>query len=219
MNSRLKRKLSADYWRRKRRKVRRRATDHAYEAAVAALQPNDTCVDLGANIGDITAEMVASGATVHAFEPDPYAYSRLSERFGGRVNVVLVNAVAGLRNGQVQLYRTPGFADDPEMLSQSSSVFEDKLNVDSTTALLVTEVDVLRYLMEIGSDIAILKMDIEGAEVPILEKLLDHPVARRIALIFVETHETRIPSLTDRTNALRRGVRFLRHPRVYLDWR
>jgi len=55
--------------------------------------------------------------------------------------------------------------------------------------------------------------------VPILEKLLDHPVARRIALIFVETHETRIPSLTDRTNALRRGVRFLRHPRVYLNWR
>lgn len=219
MNSRVKRKLSADYWRRKWRKVRKRATVHAFEAAIAALKPNDTCVDLGANIGDITAEMVASGATVHAFEPDPYAYSRLTERFGGRANVVLVNAAAGLRNGQVQLYRAPRFASDPELLSQSSSVFEDKLNVDSSTALLVAEVDVLRYLTEIGGDIAILKIDIEGAEVPILEKLLDHPVARRIALIFVETHETRVPSLADRTKALRRRVRFSRRPRVYLEWR
>ena len=79
-------------------------------------------------------------------------------------------------------------------------------------------VDVVRYLGGLDCDFAILKMDIEGAEVPVLEGLLDAPVISRIAHVFVETHDNRIPSLAAPSAALRERVRGVRHPRIYMDW-
>src|SRR5215213_9742927 len=35
------------------------------------LKPGDLAIDCGANVGEITARMRASGATVYAFEPNP----------------------------------------------------------------------------------------------------------------------------------------------------
>ncbi len=46
----------------------------------------------------------------------------------------------------------------------------------------------------------------EGAEVPILESLLDGGLIDRADWVFAETHERIIPGLAERTIALRRRV-------------
>jgi len=66
--------------------------------------------------------------------------------------------------------------------------------------------------------VRLLKIDIEGAEVPLLEALLDHPALEKVDMIFCETHENRLPALAARTEALRKRVAGLARPKINLDW-
>ncbi len=52
-----------------------------------------------------------------------------------------------------------------------------------------------------------------------MEKLLDHPVLRRIGHILVETHESRLPELAGRSEALRRRSKAIEHPIINMDWK
>jgi hypothetical protein len=61
-------------------------------------------------------------------------------------------------------------------------------------------------------------MDIEGAEVPILENLLDTGLIERIDWVFAETHQIVIPELADRTMALRQRVLQEGWRNISLDW-
>jgi hypothetical protein len=54
--------------------------------------------------------------------------------------------------------------------------------------------------------------------VPVLERLLDHPVLSRIGHIFVETHENRIPALAKRTRALRLRTARMTQPVINMNW-
>jgi FkbM family methyltransferase len=204
----------------RRGRVRRelRAANAAFDAALSRLAPGALCVDLGANLGDVSARLLAAGAEVHAFEPDPHCAAHLRARFAAATGFHLYEAAASVRDGRARLYRHRDFAADPDARSESSSLFAEKRNVDAGAAVDVAEIDVAAFLAGLGRDIAILKMDIEGAEVPVLEALLDAPVSARIDLIVAETHETRIPVLAARTAALRRRARALRRPALYLGW-
>ena len=73
-------------------------------------------------------------------------------------------------------------------LSGCKIVYEDE------NAVRVEVVDILEYLHVLDRDIRILKMDIEGAEWDILERLRTHPVLDQIDTIFVETHERQDPA-------------------------
>ena len=77
--------------------------------------------------------------------------------------------------------------------------------------------DFLRYLGDL--EIGVLKMDIEGAEVQILEALFDRPDRlHRIRYIFAETHERMIPGHQPRVDALQRRARKIGQPSVNLYW-
>jgi hypothetical protein len=83
----------------------------------------------------------------------------------------------------------------------------------------VKVIDFPAFLEGLEGEIAVIKMDIEGAEVPLLEALFDHPVKTQIGHLFVETHESRIPDLLARTNALRDRAAQMTRPRVNMDWK
>ena len=42
-----------------------------FEELLLGLDESSVCIDFGANVGEITKLMAATGATTHAFEPDP----------------------------------------------------------------------------------------------------------------------------------------------------
>src|SRR5436190_23184541 len=58
---------------------------------VRKLDKDSVVIDCGANVGNITKKFADTGATVHAFEPDPLAFDILSKRFGSFPNVMLHN--------------------------------------------------------------------------------------------------------------------------------
>lgn len=63
-----------------------------------------------------------------------------------------------------------------------------------------------------------MKIDVEGAEVPILEAIISNGLMDRIDRIFAETHEKKIPQLAERTERLRREARARWPDRINLDW-
>jgi FkbM family methyltransferase len=196
----------------------RKAAFAAFDAAVAALRPGDLAIDLGANAGLFTQPMALTGADVMAFEPDPHAFALLQQRVGGHANVTLIAAAAGAEAGHVQLYRHRDFATAPDRRTTSSSLIVDKRNVDPTQAIQVEVKDFTAFLQGLNRDVALLKIDIEGAEVALLERLLADPVANRIDRIFVETHERMLPELAARTLALKTAAKARAKPVINWDW-
>jgi FkbM family methyltransferase len=155
---------------------------------------------------------------VHAFEPDPHALARLREAVAPFENVTLHDAAAGTAPGTAKLYRATWFDRDPVRGSKSSSILADKRNVDTSEAIEIAVIDFLAFLAELQRPVALIKMDIEGAEVALLEALLASPLRAQIGQIFVETHERALPALAGRTAALRAGHVPNEAPYINWDW-
>ena len=149
-----------------------------------------TCIDLGANLGKFTRKMALRAKQVIAFEPDPWTFATLTANVADLDNVRVENAAAGTREGMARLYRHPRFDEDPILYSESSSTIATKKNVNREDAIEVREFDFISFLYTLDEEIGVLKIDIEGAEVDLLEALLDSPIIlSRIKYIFAETHE------------------------------
>ena len=183
-----------------RRKLRRRMAwpsmknflDH-----VARLGTEDIVIDLGANMGIFTDILAATGAEVHAYEPDPHCFEVLLRRFEGAENVHLHNQAVSGEAGTFVLQRTKGFAESPDIKSQSSSIaITNETIFDTENGILVETVAFKDVVRNLGRPVALVKMDIEGAEFSILDRILeDHSkgLALPIGRIFIETHERFMP--------------------------
>lgn len=202
----------------KRRRAKWRANWH-FQQLIQKLTPGDIVIDCGANVGDVTKEFAQTQATVYAFEPDPYCFSILEEKFRGFSNVKLFHQAVGTENISINLYRAKNFSEDPAFLSQSSSVYAAKRNVCDSDAVQVEQIDFVAFVRSLPKKVSILKIDIEGAEVPVIEQLLESNAIDRIDHLFAETHEKQIPELLERTVALRLRIAEEVLSNINLDWR
>jgi hypothetical protein len=92
--------------------------------------------------------------------------------------------------------------------------------LDQTTSCLrVSRIDLIKFLCAQPKNIRLLKLDIEGAEVPILEALLSTRAIKRIDKLFVETHDNKIPELSLRMKILRKQISQKKLTSINLDWR
>jgi FkbM family methyltransferase len=193
--------------------------DYLFDCAIGRLRPGQTVIDAGANVGKFTRMLATSGATVHAFEPDPAAFAALEKNTAEMPNVLRYQKAVGLSDGAVRMYRHASYDDDPESKSTSTTMFAEKRNIDESNSFRTQQIDLLAFIRALPSNVELLKLDIEGQEVPILEALLkDKTLMDKIGLIFAETHENRIPSLRYRTETLRDLADTSWRGRVNLDW-
>jgi FkbM family methyltransferase len=183
------------------------------------LDGSSICIDLGANVGVISEQLADSGAHVHAFEPDPWAFEQLRNRLAGRTNVTTHNAAIGVRDGTITLMRDPSFGSNPAATSQGTSAFHSNMwQVGQPEQFEVECVDIRRFLRSLGRDVDLVKIDIEGAEVELLEALLDAPEKSLIHTMFVETHEAQMPELRPRLRAIRQRAKAITRPVIHLNW-
>jgi len=198
--------------------LRRHAQTRAFPEALRNSR-NMTCIDLGANVGEYTRTMATVAKRVIAFEPDPWTLSVLQTNVADLDNVTIEGVAAGMRDGRTMLYRHSQFEENPTFYSESSSLIASKSNIAGGEAVEVRQVSFIDYLERLNEDIGIIKMDIEGAEVDLLETLFDrHDVMKRIHYIFAETHESRIPSHALRVKRLHDTVQELQRPIINLYW-
>lgn len=208
--------------RRQRRNLRRAWAEGYLLAVCAMLKPGDLALDLGANMGVVTEKLAASGADVIAYEPDPFAFAKLQTRFAGHANVTLVNAAVGVGTGTVRLMRADNFSDNPEGASVKSTILDGGRRIDSENSIEVPLLDFPTLLRDFAAqrgEVAFVKMDIEGAELDILETLHAQALFAHIRCLVAETHERKFKDLRARYKALRTTVADHYHAgRVNLDW-
>lgn len=122
-----------------------------------------TYLDVGANVGDYTAEILAAAprARVHAFDASPFAAKQLTERFAGAPGVA-VNAI--------------GLSDRVEtrtLLSRSAgngeASFYEHLGetIEHTSTVECTTLDAYCAQQSITA-VGLLKVDVEGHELAVL---------------------------------------------------
>ncbi len=192
-------------WRMKRRERVARA-EGMLQGVTAMLGPKDVAVDCGANVGKVTAALAKTGARVIAFEPDPLAYNELKEAFEGVKNVELVNAAVGVKDGVARLHRAEDFAQKPKRRTVKSSLLSGGRGMADDNYVDVDMVnfpEALRLLLKETKEIAFLKMDIEGAELELLEVMDAEGLLDPIRFTVVETHERKFPDLQPRYEKLR----------------
>jgi FkbM family methyltransferase len=151
------------------------------------IDPGDTALDLGANIGSMTSLMavrVGNQGKVIAFEPHPEAFDILKENvacwessLGPRVTIYPV-ALSNY-NGEALL----GIPDKSNRDSALGSIVTDKCRPATTIPVRTKRLDDL-----ITGQIGVLKIDIEGHELMALEGATDLISRHQIRDIVFEEH-------------------------------
>jgi FkbM family methyltransferase len=182
------------------------------------LRAGDLAIDCGANVGHYTELMARRGAEVYAIEPNPAAFAVLEERFSGYENVHCFHKALHTEPSTVRLYMHEHAVEDPVLWSSGSSLLPFKGNVDPSSFVEVEAIDFCTFVAELGRAIKVVKMDIEGAEVAIIEKLLDTGMIDRICHLLVETHDHKIPELHGPTSRLRGRIAAQNVKQIDLGW-
>ena len=212
------------------RKARRRAKRNLRQAeamgflkgVTAMLKPGDLAMDCGANVGVVTRLLADTGAEVISYEPDPYAFEQLTTAVKDRANVRLVNAAVGASSGTVRLMRAANFDDNMKGASVKSTIVDGGRTIDADNYVdvaLLNFLEIIRAEIDKRGEIAFVKMDIEGAELDLLEAMDAADLIKGIRCLVVETHERKFADLRPRFRALRETFA-AKYParQVNLDW-
>ncbi|TBR19849.1 MAG: FkbM family methyltransferase [Chitinophagaceae bacterium] len=180
---------------------------------------NDSLViDCGANVGNITNKFAGTGATVFAFEPDPIAFAVLSSRFAATSNVHLFQKGVWDKNETVTLYHHKNQTKNELAFTVGSSIKSDKINVTATKTSTIEVVDLIEFIQSLNKKITVIKLDVEGAETEILEKIIMTKTYLLFDNLYTETHETKIPGQRQNILELRKKIKEESIKNIHLNW-
>jgi FkbM family methyltransferase len=181
-------------------------------------KPGDILIDCGANVGDVTSSFARTGATVYAFEPDPLCFSVLSKRFSLTPNVTCLHQGVMDKSCSLTLNSPSAHGKWDNLDSTVSSSFI-RADLTAPRQAVVDCIDLSEFITSLNRRVRLLKIDIEGAEIPVINRLIDSGAVDLIDLAVVETHETQQPSLLQATTSLRERINASGHEsRFRLDW-
>ena len=160
-------------------------------------------VDVGAHVGAFI-DMYASGNTptdsIHLFEPNPMNYGYLMHKYEEDGRICFNHVAVSNYNGTATLFRANNDTQEFRVNAGRSTLYADNPNINWLKNHYEVEVIKLSdyWKHNIGTTVDILKIDTEGAELDILEDLLDAGIINQFQHIIFEHHFQLIPSLVER---------------------
>jgi len=156
------------------------------ESLLRCLRPGDTAVDGGANVGYMTclmAQACGPNGEVHAFEPHPRILERLRRNIAAlpqpRADVVVHARALSRHSGSAVLQEPEGFAENQGRAFLGSNG-SGGLDVETTT--LDEHFPATR--------VQLLKLDVEGHELEVLEGARSLLQERRLTTVIFEAHQS-----------------------------
>lgn len=183
------------------------------------LSKNDLVIDLGANVGMVTESLAKRGSQVIAFEPNSKAFSKLRTISNNYLNIEIRNEAAGIANQQTKLFFHKETQHTNKDKTQASSLLDNKPNISKENYELVNEIDFSEFIKSLNKKIELIKIDIEGYEIPLINHMLDKKVIEKVNKIYLETHEHKFPDLINPTLKLKsRIISEGYEKKFFFDW-
>jgi FkbM family methyltransferase len=169
-------------------------------------------LDCGSHLGESVSKfrnMIPdiSEYEIHMFEPNPYLFNQINENesFSGCIKN---NACVTDYTGTIKLW---GCVKNKE--SVGSTIEKSKSNFDGISEddyVMIDCIDLVDYIKTKfnSNDFIILKLDVEGAEYSILEKLIETNVIDYVNKLFCEFHSVWLdPSFTERERKIKETIK------------
>jgi FkbM family methyltransferase len=199
-------------------KFKKKITQFRFKKILKNLTSNSIAIDCGANIGFVTTKIAKTGAKVYAFEPNKDAYDQLKYNCRNFNNVILYKQAVGIKEDEVKLFHHVSYKDDPIKWSTGSSLLDYKANVNDSTFEFVSTIDLTNFMINLNNSIDIVKIDIEGMEIDVVNKIIDLNLYKKVNYFFVEIHDDKIPELKMSTNLLKKRIKDLGIKNINLYW-
>lgn len=184
--------------------------------------PGDIAIDAGAHFGVFTERIAATGAQVHAFEPDRGNFSVLSDRVAhlqsrGLVNINLYNAGVAGHAGDATLFRPKQYIANTNTGTQGCTILSEVSALDYKAGDTVRIIDFAQFLRDLPKPAKLVKLDIEGAEWEVL-KAVEERALDRFEYMFVETHEWFLQEYQQVTAEMKARYAVQQKPYINLFW-
>jgi FkbM family methyltransferase len=164
---------------------------------------NGIFIDCGAHVGEAYEHFskVYPDHDYVMYEPNPHCHKVLVERYGntnGNIPMLTIhNCAVFTHNGPMQLYANPGlfstevsesdgFSDGCSLLKEHNSLHYTASEVCTVQCVDIS--DVISKVVASGYSDVILRLDVEGSEYDILEKLYTTNQIALIKKLIVEFH-------------------------------
>lgn len=160
----------------------------------ADLDATSVVLDVGAFVGE-WAEKIRQryGSTVYAFEPNPGAFAELGRRVGDDPGIIRLPYALATVDGTASLATDAG---------PGATLFHD----DEGARVSVELRDVVTVLDELGLDhVDLMKVNIEGGEYDLLERMIDEDLLARVRVVSVQFHPW-IPDAHRRRRRIRKAM-------------
>jgi FkbM family methyltransferase len=141
------------------------------------VKKGDIVIDIGANFGYYTiffSKLVGKEGKVYAFEPEPRAFLILKNKAKRLKNVILERKAIGDKNARIKFYVDKSIA--------GSSIFKDAI-YSLEACIPVDMISLDEYFRNLKGEIALIKMDVQGAEFLVL-KGMKNLIKKVKAIIF-----------------------------------
>ncbi len=148
-------------------------------------------IDCGAHCGEsiLTAKQ-RFGINTHviSFEPIPYLANQLTEIHKDNDTVQIVNACVWINDEIEKIYVSTQITDGSSLLGSKVNDLDEKVYIE------VPCVDLSKWIQETftSNDYVILKLDIEGAEYEVLNKMIEDGSIKLIKELWGEHHIDRM---------------------------
>ena len=183
------------------------------------LNENSVIIDCGANIGDITSIFAQYGAKIYSFEPTTSTFSILQNRFSKHNNVKCLKKAVWNNNENLNFYHHELSEYNEIHWSNGNSLLKEKKNVNENDYEVVEAIDIVEFIKSLNQNIDLIKIDIEGAEIEVLNHLIDSEVISKLSKILCEVHDKKYKFLKPDTDKLREKIkRFNLSNKINLDW-
>lgn len=183
------------------------------------LRAESIVIDCGANVGFFTDKIVKYVDKVYLFEPDPLAHTELLKKYSDNEKIVIHNVGVAAYNGQMKFYkRIIDNGNSDIAMTVGTSSFADKSNINVNDSFEIGVINLVEFINKF-SYVDLIKIDIEGGEIDVINSILDSDsTLGKIGYIFFETHEN-IPSLIEGISKLKnRIISMGLNKRIFYNW-
>ena len=160
------------------------------------LDPDSSCIDIGANIGQSIEFFKSKFASIHSFEPNYENYDYLKRKYKNFTNIKIYNFAIGSREDTKTLYIP--YWKNFISLHQSASLIKEECFVSLKEFLSIKESDLTFKTIEVKvskldnfeiKNISLIKIDSEGYEKEVLLGMTSY-LNQNISIILENTESS-----------------------------